>query len=154
LGKYFPKDPYFIPEYPGKDQIYYEAILCETQSALIFHTRNGEELGFTKMLIQKVIHLEDWDRASNPYVAKTLYSATCLNKRYNCWEYQKAWEKVLLVQYHQIKHSWFIRFKKGCGEIPLWFFNNSWLKAGAILDILPEDITKDLSHPEISNFRM
>jgi hypothetical protein len=39
-----------------------------------------------------------------------------------------------------MKHSWFIRFKKGCGEIPLWFFNNWWLKAGAIPEILPEDI--------------
>lgn len=80
LGKYFPRNSYFIPEYPGKDQNYYEAILCETQSAQIFHTKNREELGFTKLLIQKVMHLEDWDKASNPYVAKTLYSATCLIK--------------------------------------------------------------------------
>ena len=45
MGKYFPQQ-YFIPEYPGKDQNYYETILCETYSAQIFHTRNGEELGF------------------------------------------------------------------------------------------------------------
>lgn len=61
-------------------------------------------------------------------------------KKYNYWDYQKAWENVLLIQNHQMKHSWFIRFKKGCGEIPLWFFNNWWLKAGAIPEILPEDI--------------
>ena len=119
LGKYFPKDSYFIPEYPGKDQNYYETILCETQSAQIFHNKNGGELGFTKLLIQKVIYLEEWDRSSNPYVAKTIYSATCLNKKYNYWDYQKAWERVLLVQNYQMKHSWFIRFKEGCGEIPL-----------------------------------
>lgn len=142
LGKYFPRDSYFISEYPGKDQNYYEAILCETQSALIFHTKNGEELGYTKLLIQKVIHLEDWDKTSNPYVAKTLYSATCLNKKYNYWDYQKAWERVLLVQNRQMKHSWFIRFKEECGEIPLWFFNNWWMKAGAIPEILPEEIIK------------
>lgn len=41
-----------------------------------------------------------------------------------------------------MKHSWFIRFKEGCGDIPLWFFNNWWLKAGAIPEILPEDIIK------------
>jgi hypothetical protein len=103
------------------------------------------------MLIQKVIHLEDWDRASNPYVAKTLYSATCLNKSYNYWDYQKAWEKVLLVQNHQMKHPWFIRFKEGCGQIPLWFFNNWWLKAGAIPDILPEDITKMITQESKKN---
>jgi hypothetical protein len=33
LGKYFSKGSYLIPEYPGKDQNYYEAILYETQSA-------------------------------------------------------------------------------------------------------------------------
>lgn len=142
LGKYFPQQSFFIPEYPGKDQNYYEAILCETQSAQIFHTKNGEELGYTKLLIQKVIHLEDWDRSSNPYVAKTLYSATCLNKKYNYWDYQNAWKNVLLVQNYQMKHSWFIRFKEGCGELPLWFFKNWWLKAGAIPEILPEEIIK------------
>ena len=153
MGKYFPKDCYLIPEYPGKDQNYYEAILCETQSALIFHTKNGEELGFTKLLIQKIIHLEDWDRTSNPYVVKTLYSATCLNKKYNYWDYQKAWEKVLLVQNHQMKHSWFIRFKEGCGEIPLWFFNNWWLKIGAIPEILPEEILKIITQESKKNLR-
>lgn len=51
LGKYFPKGSYLIPEYPGKDQNYYKAILCETQSAQIFHTKNKEELGFTELLI-------------------------------------------------------------------------------------------------------
>jgi hypothetical protein len=124
MGKYFPRGSYLIPENPGKDQNYYEAILCETQSVQIFHNKNGDELGFTKMLIQKVIHLEEWDRSSNPYMVKTLYSATCLNKKYNYWDYQKAWEKVLLVQNRRMKHSWFLRFKEGCGELPLWFFNN------------------------------
>lgn len=142
MGKYFPKDSYYIPEYPGKDQNYYEAILCETQSASIFHKYNGNELGFTKLLIQKVIHLEEWDKSSNPYVVKTLYSTTVSNKKYNYWDYQKAWEKVLLVQNHQMSHSWFIRFKERCGEIPLWFFNNWWLRAGAIPKILPEEIIR------------
>nr|FAA01217.1 TPA: hypothetical protein [Sorghum bicolor] len=153
LGKYFPKDSYFIPEYPGKDQNYYETILCETQSAQIFHNKNGGELGFTKLLIQKVIHLEEWDRSSNPYVAKTIYSATCLNKKYNYWDYQKAWERVLLVQNYQMKHSWFIRFKEGCGEIPLWFFNNCWPKAGAIPEILPEDIIRMITQESEKNLK-
>lgn len=121
MGKYFPQHQYFIPEYPGKDQNYYETILCETRSAQIFHTRNGDELGFTKLLIQKIISIDDWDKSSNPYVARTIYSTSCANKRYNYWDYQKAWERVLLVQNSQMKHSWFIRFKEGCEEIPLWF---------------------------------
>jgi len=148
-----PKDSYFIPEYPGKDQNYYETILYETQSAQIFHNKNGEELGFTKLLIQKVIHMEEWDRSSNPYVAKTIYSATCLNKKYNYWDYQKAWERVLLIQNYQMKHSWFIRFKEGCGEIPLWFFNNCWPKAGAILEILPEDIIRMITQESEKNLK-
>lgn len=142
MGKYFPQHQYFIPEYPGKDQNYYETILCETRSAQIFHTRNGDELGFTKLLIQKIISIDDWDKSSNPYVARTIYSTSCENKRYNYWDYQKAWERVLLVQNSQMKHSWFIRFKEGCEEIPLWFFSNWWLKAGAIPEILPQEIIK------------
>nr|ABA98697.1 expressed protein [Oryza sativa Japonica Group] len=142
MGKYFPQHQYFIPEYPGKDQNYYETILCETRSAQIFHTRNGDELGFTKLLIQKIISIDDWDKSSNPYVARTIYSTSCANKRYNYWDYQKAWERVLLVQNSQMKHSWFIRFKEGCEEIPLWFFSNWWLKAGAIPEILPQEIIK------------
>ncbi|KAG2571061.1 hypothetical protein PVAP13_7KG038929 [Panicum virgatum] len=55
---------------------------------------------------------------------------------------QNILEKVLLVKYLQMKHSWFIHFKEGCGEIPLWFFNNCWMKAGTIPEILPEEIVK------------
>uniref|UniRef100_I1PVM3 Peptidase A2 domain-containing protein n=1 Tax=Oryza glaberrima TaxID=4538 RepID=I1PVM3_ORYGL len=53
MGKYFPQHQYFIPEYPGKDQNYYETILCETRSAQIFHTRNGDGIGIHKIIDPK-----------------------------------------------------------------------------------------------------
>ncbi|KAL2246250.1 UNVERIFIED_CONTAM: hypothetical protein Sindi_2893200 [Sesamum indicum] len=129
-----------LPARTYKSRYFYEQILVQNGSCEISHftSTNKEIYNFSKMIIKKVIPLEDW--GISPMKDKEIL----INKsavKYNYWDYCDAFMKVLDYENDKHKHSWFI---KVCAnvyntDIPHWFIH--WFYYfGPTPNILPEKI--------------
>ena len=97
----------------------------ETKDQLLFH----------KIEIIKFTHLRDW---GHPWITQPL------NKHdfgYRYYDYIDAWYKILLIQFPNMTHSWFIQFnkefqftKQEC-QPPMWFLK-WWSKHGSQAEII------------------
>ena len=71
VKRYLPDGYFHVPTMLGKTQRFYEKILIETGSAKIQYNfrraRNREEYAFFKIMLEKVITLEDWVHTQNPF---------------------------------------------------------------------------------------
>lgn len=153
---YFPKDDhsgtgyhFYIPDMIGKNPDYYENILLETNSVRIVHhykNKSTLEISYSKLCIQKILSLKDWDKSPN--ASRRFQKSVIRPNYYNYWDYQKAWENVLLVQNCVLKHSWFIHFV--CqAKIPNWFYS-WWQVFGANWKNLPGDIQAHMEQEELN----
>nr|GEX05111.1 hypothetical protein CTI12_AA175730 [Tanacetum cinerariifolium] len=117
---------------------YYETILQETRSIVVYHTyskENPKKIEYSKVKIFKVISLEEW--GNKPHTNKVLagYSEY---PAYNYCDYQEAWYKTFLLR--NFNHTWFIRFNEEFqNKYPEWF--TKWfMYMGSIQEIFPPRI--------------
>ncbi|XP_057486682.1 uncharacterized protein LOC130772810 isoform X2 [Actinidia eriantha] len=136
--------PYQTPSLSGKPLTYFEAIMTQTDSMNISHTRESptnlsSAIIYSKCIIKKVIKPGSWDfDLANSKVIRI----NGASHNYNYWDYQHGFYHTFLYQNKKNKHTWFfklcnqiIRF----GGVPSWFYN-WWLIYGPVLDILPSNI--------------
>ena len=134
----YPKGCHFYNgEYKTRE--YYQAILQDSESALIRHNFNNQDpskIAYSQVKILRVLTLEDWN--SKPYISKTLSNFPSY-PQYNYYDYQEAWEKTFLLRNYD--HSWFFQFDDNFSNIyPTWFIK--WFK---YMGIRPEAFPKDIS---------
>lgn len=128
---------FYIDEYKTRE--YYQAILIDSESAIIRHNFNKEDphkIAYSQVKILKVLTLEDWN--SKPYISKTLSNFPTY-PQFNYYDYQEAWDKAFLLRNYD--HSWFFQFDDQFSNIyPKWFVK--WFK---YFGILPEAFPKEVS---------
>nr|GEW63719.1 RNA-directed DNA polymerase, eukaryota, reverse transcriptase zinc-binding domain protein [Tanacetum cinerariifolium] len=117
---------------------YYETVLRESQSIMVYHTYSKEfskKIEYSKVKILKVLFLEEW--GNKPYTNKVLagYPAYVA---YNYYEYQEAWYNTFLLRNHN--HSWFLCYAEEFpNKYPKWF--TKWFKyMGSIPEIFSSRI--------------
>ena len=133
-----------LPARTYKFRNYYEQILLQSNSCEISHFTgtNKEIYNFSKMIIKRVISLEDW--GISPLREKEItfsHMGKNATVKYNYWDYCDAFIKVLDYENDKHKHSWFIKVCSNVyqNDIPHWFIN--WFNCfGPTPDILPERI--------------
>ena len=134
LTKLFPKNFLWFPDDPRKTREFYEKILEDSNSALISHRMcetDPNKINFSKLKIQKILSLSDWQSPSALKAFVTPYSFP----GYSYTDYKNAWTFALLVRPN---HSWFIFFDRKCNDnIPVWFYH-WWYHFGATSDIFPD----------------
>nr|GFA48203.1 hypothetical protein CTI12_AA175730 [Tanacetum cinerariifolium] len=133
----YPKNTHFYTN-DWQNPEYYETILQETRSIVVYHTyskENPKKIEYSKVKIFKVISLEEW--GSKPHINKVL--AGCSNyPAYNYYDYQEAWYKTFLLR--NFNHTWFIRFNEVFqNKYPKWF-TKSFMYMGSIPEIFPPRI--------------
>lgn len=131
-GCHFYQDEY-------KTREYYQAILIDSESAIIRHNFNKEDpskIAYSQVKILKILTLEDWN--SKPYISKTLSNFPSY-PQFNYYDYQEAWDKAFLLRNYD--HSWFFQFDDNFSNIyPRWFVK--WFK---YMGIRPEAFPKEIS---------
>jgi hypothetical protein len=139
IGAYFPPYPtdgiqqHFCPSVPYKTLHYYQNILQQEGSIeikSIFDKIGNKGLLFHKIEIIKFSHMRQW---SNPWKTKPLKGHP---EGYSYYDYIDAWYKILLYQFDDMSHSWFIQFHKDYQFVkqecqpPMWFLK-WWSKHGS-----------------------
>ncbi|XP_057486650.1 uncharacterized protein LOC130783343 [Actinidia eriantha] len=138
--------PYQTPSLSGKPLTYFEAIMTQTNSMNISHTRESpidlsSAIIYSKCIIKKVIKPGSWgfDLANSKVM--TINEAS---HNYNYWDYQHGFYHTFLYQNKKNKHTWFFKLCNQIipsGGVPSWFYD-WWLIYGPVLDILPSNILK------------
>lgn len=129
-----------MPTRTYKSRQFYEQILIQNGSCDISHFTgtNKEIYNFSKMIIKRVISVEDW--GISPMKDREIVINKSAQVKYNYWDYCDAFVKVLQYENDRHKHTWFIKI---CAhvyqeEIPHWFVN--WFYCyGPVPGILPEE---------------
>jgi hypothetical protein len=150
IKSYFPPHPtdgiqqHYCPSVPYKTIHFYQNILqqegsVEIKSIFGKTPETKDQLLFHKIEIIKFTHLREW---GNPWITRPL------NKHdfgYTYYDYIDAWYKVLLIQFPNMAHSWFIQFntefqftKPEC-QPPLWFLK-WWSIHGSQAEIIPDTL--------------
>ncbi|PSS23891.1 Reverse transcriptase/Ribonuclease [Actinidia chinensis var. chinensis] len=138
--------PYQTPSSSGKPMAYFEAIMTQTDSMNISHTRESltdlsSAIIFSKCIIKKVIKPGSWGfDLANSKVMKIDEAS----QNYNYWDYQHGFYHTFLYQNKKNKHTWFFKLCNQIilfGGVPSWFYD-WWLIYGPVLDILPSNILK------------
>lgn len=142
VSKCFPQSTHFIPKHINYSNKFYEAILEQTQSAVITHTVQDKQISYSKLKILHILSPKDWN---SPFFSpKYVTSPTNQQVPYNYWDYMQAWENVILFQNPNKSHSWFLQFSSNhTHKIPNWFYQNWWFLYGAMSAILPQDLFSD-----------
>uniref|UniRef100_A0A2N9GMH7 Uncharacterized protein n=1 Tax=Fagus sylvatica TaxID=28930 RepID=A0A2N9GMH7_FAGSY len=150
IKSYFPLHPtdgvqqHYCPSIPYKTIQFYQNILQQEGSVEIKSifgktpaTKN--QILFHKVEIIKFTHLRDW---GHPWHSKPLKNHSI---EYNYYDYIDAWYQILLIQYPDMSHSWFIQFNKDfqftkpeC-QPPMWFLK-WWSKHGSQTEIIPDTL--------------
>jgi hypothetical protein len=149
IKSYFPPHPtdgvqqHYCPSIPYKTIHYYQNILQQEGSVeikSIFDQTPGplnKGLMFHKIEIIKFTHFRDW---GHPWISRPLAKH---EYGYTYYDYIDAWYKVLLIQFPNMTHSWFIQFSKEfqftkheC-QPPLWFLK-WWSIHGSQAEIIPD----------------
>ena len=150
----FPKDSPIIGDI-RKTREYYQAILIDTGSIKVIHTRkpNSDLIEYSKAHIFHIMTIQEW--RARPYTSKTL-SNFPQYPSYNYYDYQDAWFNFLYLR--SFGHSWFIFFDKNFDpSYSRWFVR--WFKYfGNILDTFPTQVKegflkfKDIFIQDIPDF--
>ncbi|KAG5589385.1 hypothetical protein H5410_039899 [Solanum commersonii] len=127
-----------------KYRMHYEMILsstgCEFQH---FYPANTKKVyNFSKLIIKRIIASEEWGMSTLKEL-DYIHSDQKVAVKYNYWDYMEGFNKVLLYENVNRKHSWFI---KKCSNIfdryvPNWFCK-WWTLYGPSIKILPESYKK------------
>ena len=94
---------------------------------------------FHNIEIIKFTHLRDW---GNPWKSKPLKDRSF---KYSYYDYIDAWYKILLYQFDDMSHSWFIQFHKDYQFVkpkcqpPTWFLK-WWSKHGSQAEIITDTL--------------
>jgi hypothetical protein len=150
IKSYFPLHPtdgvqqHYCPSIPYKTIQFYQNILQQEGSVEIKSifgktpaTKN--QILFHKVDIIKFTHLREW---GHRWHSKPLKNHSI---EYNYYDYIDAWYQILLIQYPDMSHSWFIQFNKDfqftkpeC-QPPMWFLK-WWSKHGVQTEIIPDTL--------------
>lgn len=140
MTRYFDTASYAVPTY--KFRMHYEIILSSMGSAEFqhFYPANTRKVyNFSKIIIKKIVTPEEWGTSTmreREYTHPEQKTAV----RFNYWDYVESFNKALLYENANRKHSWFIKicsnnFKQ---NIPNWFCK-WWTLYGPTINILPEN---------------
>ncbi|KAG5616236.1 hypothetical protein H5410_016060 [Solanum commersonii] len=135
-GLYFPGESY-------KTRKYYETLLIST--GVEFQHFSGYNTiencyNFSKMIVKKIIHIEDWGISS---MTERQINLNNVKISFTYWDYIQAFKKVLCYNNERHKHTWFIKVcaKIFASPIPNWFLI-WWSYHGPTIKILPEPFIK------------
>lgn len=84
---------HFVPKYSAISYKFYEAILTQSNSALIHYNESKGEIVYSKMKILHVLSSFEW--GSNLTEIRYVTNPNGTKYAYNYWDYMKAWENVL-----------------------------------------------------------
>ncbi|KAG5570670.1 hypothetical protein H5410_060436, partial [Solanum commersonii] len=141
MAKYLDTVSYTTTVY--KYRMDYEIILsftrCEFQH---FYPANTKKVyNFLKLIIKKIITPEEWGMSTLKEL-NYIHPKQKVAVKYNYWDYVDGFNKVLLYENANRKHSWFIKICSHIFErhIPNWFCK--WTLYGPLVKILPESYKK------------
>jgi len=127
-----------------KYRMHYEIILsstgCEFQH---FYPANTKKVyNFSKLVIKKIISPEEWGMSTLKEL-DYIHPEQKVPVKYNYWDYVDGFNKVLLYENANKKHSWFIKLCANIFDrnIPNWFCK-WWTLYGPTIKILPESYKK------------
>ncbi|KAG5592391.1 hypothetical protein H5410_042905 [Solanum commersonii] len=127
-----------------KYRMHYEMILsstgCEFQH---FYPANTKKVyNFSKLIIKRIIAPEEWDMSTLKEM-DYIHPEQKVAVKYNYWDYIEGFNKVLLYENTNRKHSWFIKICSNIFDrhVPNWFCK-WWTLCGPSIKILPESYKK------------
>ncbi|KAG5607794.1 hypothetical protein H5410_029286 [Solanum commersonii] len=127
-----------------KYRMHYEIILsstgCEFQH---FYPANTKKVyNFSKLVVKRIISPEEWGMSTLKEL-DYIYPEQKVPVKYNYWDYIDGFNRVLLYENANRKHSWFIKLCANIFDrhIPNWFCK-WWTLYGPTIKILPESYKK------------
>ncbi|KAG5615135.1 hypothetical protein H5410_014959 [Solanum commersonii] len=127
-----------------KTRSYYETILLSTGSAEFQHflgyNTSENVYNLSKMITKQIISFEVWGIST---MKKRQIRLNKVFMNFTYWDYIHAFDKVLIYNNEQHKHTWFIKIcaKIFADPIPNWFLN-WWSYHGPTTKILPDPFLK------------
>jgi len=126
---------YVDTENPLKTRRFYEAILIDTDSIEIEHSRDANNyIQYSRFTIKKILDPFEWfaDHLHTP-IALTMAHKP---QTYNWYDYKAAWMNFI---YLRPRHTWFVKYSSSITKttIPRWFYE-WWNLFGGIEKILPQ----------------
>ncbi|KAG5585430.1 hypothetical protein H5410_045864 [Solanum commersonii] len=126
-----------------KYRMHYEIILSSTGCEFSISTQLTPKrfINLSKMVIKNIIAPEEWVMSTLKEL-NYIYSERKVAGKYNYWDYIDGFNKVLLYENANMKHSWFIKICSNIFDrnIPNWFCK-WWALYGPSV-ILPESYKK------------
>jgi hypothetical protein len=133
---------HFSPSEPHKTLHFYQNILQQEGSIVIkaiYDKYHDKKLLYHKIEIVKFTHMRQW---GDPFNRKPLQGHPI---EYSYYDYIDAWYKILLYQFDDMSHSWFIQWHEKYNFIkpeyqpPMWFIK--WCsKHGSQAEIIPDTL--------------
>ncbi|KAG5573222.1 hypothetical protein H5410_062988 [Solanum commersonii] len=127
-----------------KYRMHYEIILsstgCEFQH---FYPANTKKVyNFSKLVVKRIISPEEWGMSTLKEL-DYIHTEQKVPIKYNYWDYIDGFNRVLLYENANRKHSWFIKLCANIFDrnIPNWFCKR-WTLYGTTIKILPESYKK------------
>ncbi|KAG5579929.1 hypothetical protein H5410_050556 [Solanum commersonii] len=122
-------------------RMHYEIILSLTGSAEFQHfypTTTRKVYNFSKIIIKKIITPEEWGMSPSKE-RDDIHPKQKVAVKYNYWDYVDSFNKVLLYENANKKHSWFIKICSNVftQPIPNWFCK-WWTLYDPSIKILPD----------------
>ncbi|KAG5568366.1 hypothetical protein H5410_064619 [Solanum commersonii] len=107
-----------------------------------YPTNTKKVYNFSKLIIKKIIAPEEWGMSTLKEL-DYIHPEQKVAVKYNYWDYIDGFNKVLLYEYANRKHSWFIKLCSNIFDrpIPNWFCK-WWTLYGPSVKILPESYKK------------
>jgi hypothetical protein len=145
---YFPIHPtdgiqqHFSPSDPYKTIHFYQNILQQEGSVVIksiYDKFHDKKLLYHKIEIVKFTSMRQW---GDPFSTKPLQGHSI---QYSYYDYIDAWYKILLYQFDDMSHFWFVqwhekyKFIKPECQPPMWFIK-WWSKHGSQAKIIPDTL--------------
>ncbi|KAH0740523.1 hypothetical protein KY290_033566 [Solanum tuberosum] len=126
---------YVDTDNPLKTRRFYEAILTDTDSVEIEHSRDASNnILYSRFTIKKVLDPFEWfaDHLHTP-IALTMAHKP---QTYNWYDYKAAWMNFI---YLRPRHTWFVKYSPNMVKtpIPRWFYE-WWNLFGGIEKTLPQ----------------
>ena len=145
---YFPVHPtdgtqqHFSPSETHKTLQFYQNILQQEVSVVIkfiLDKIHNKGLLYHKIEIVEFTHMRQW---VDPWSTKSLQGHPV---EYSYYDYIDTWYKILLYQFDDMSHSWFIQWHETYNFIkpecqpPIWFIK-WWSKHGSQAEIIPDTL--------------
>ncbi|KAG5632211.1 hypothetical protein H5410_003928 [Solanum commersonii] len=135
IRPYYTYSNYVDTDNPLKTRRFYEAILTDTDSIEIKHSRDANNyISYSRFTIKKILDPFEWFADH----LHTLIALTMTHKpqTYNWYDYKAAWMNFL---YLRPRHTWFVKYSPSIIKalIPRWFYE-WWNLFEGIEKILPQ----------------